>query len=83
MLCTGAKDLDFDAYHSRYVALELLYLGGNYQGFATQLDTEETIEVGWPAFLNSEFLELCLHMAWYFKMQVALTCWLSCPKMHA
>ncbi|GAB4821171.1 hypothetical protein N2152v2_008217 [Parachlorella kessleri] len=40
----GPKDLDFDAYHSRYVALELLYLGGSYQGFATQLDTEETIE---------------------------------------
>jgi hypothetical protein len=41
----GSKDLDFQAYHSRYVALELLYLGGSYQGFATQLDSEETIEV--------------------------------------
>lgn len=27
------------------MALELLYLGGKYQGFATQADTEETIEV--------------------------------------
>lgn len=41
----GDKDLDFSSYHSRYVALELLYLGGAYQGFAAQADSEETIEV--------------------------------------
>lgn len=46
LLTGGPRELDFGSYHSRYVALELLYLGGRYQGFATQADTEETIEVG-------------------------------------
>ncbi|KAL4436896.1 hypothetical protein ABPG75_004035 [Micractinium tetrahymenae] len=38
------KDLDFSAYQQRYVALELLYLGHAYGGFARQENTEETIE---------------------------------------
>lgn len=41
----AARELDFGAYQQRYVALELLYLGHAYQGFARQADTEETIEV--------------------------------------
>jgi tRNA pseudouridine38/39 synthase len=37
--------MDFSAYQQRYVALELLYLGHAYGGFARQDTTEETIEV--------------------------------------
>jgi hypothetical protein len=40
------RDLDFSAYQQRYVALELLYLGHRYAGFARQESTQETIEVG-------------------------------------
>lgn len=39
------KELDFSAYQQRYVALELLYLGHEYGGFARQEHMEETIEV--------------------------------------
>ncbi|KAL4432546.1 hypothetical protein ABPG77_000483 [Micractinium sp. CCAP 211/92] len=38
------KDLDFSAYQQRYVALELLYLGHAYGGFARQDNTDETVE---------------------------------------
>ncbi|KAL4858223.1 tRNA pseudouridine(38/39) synthase [Chlorella vulgaris] len=38
------KGMDFGAYQQRYVALELLYLGHAYGGFARQDTTEETIE---------------------------------------
>lgn len=33
------------AYRSRYVALEVAYLGQRYHGLASQANTEETIEV--------------------------------------
>ena len=33
------------AYQKRYVALEVLYLGSAYHGFASQADTDRTVEV--------------------------------------
>ena len=41
----AGRAFDFGAYHTRYVALELAYLGWGYQGFASQADTNNTIEV--------------------------------------
>ena len=44
--CPPADPLiDFSTYQKRYVALELLYIGHNYGGFARQDNTQETIEV--------------------------------------
>jgi tRNA pseudouridine38/39 synthase len=40
----GRKELDFAAYQTRYVALEVLYLGHQYDGFARQDTTQATIE---------------------------------------
>ena len=34
-----------NAYQKRYVALEIFYLGAAYHGFASQGDTELTVEV--------------------------------------
>lgn len=39
-----AKELDFTLYQQRYVALQLLYLGHDYDGFARQDSTTKTIE---------------------------------------
>eukprot|EP00887_Chlorella_sp_A99_P008017 scaffold12.g8017.t1 len=39
-----AKEMDFGSYQQRYVALELLYLGHRYDGFARQDSTDATIE---------------------------------------
>jgi hypothetical protein len=45
VLPADRKEFDMSAYQQRYVALEIFYLGWNYHGFASQADTEETIEV--------------------------------------
>ena len=37
--------IDMAAYQSRYVALEVAYLGQSYHGLASQANTEATIEV--------------------------------------
>lgn len=34
-----------NTYQKRYVALEIFYLGAAYHGFASQADTELTVEV--------------------------------------
>lgn len=39
------REFNMDAYQRRYVALEVLYTGWNYHGFASQADTQETVEV--------------------------------------
>ena len=44
-LLIADRDFDFDAYQTRYVALQFFYMGGNYHGFAAQCGTEVTIEV--------------------------------------
>ena len=41
----AGHDLDFSTYQQRYVALDLMYLGHEYDGFARQENTDETIEV--------------------------------------
>ena len=48
LLRSAAPGRAFDAaaYHKRYVALELSYLGWTYHGFAAQAETDNTIEVG-------------------------------------
>ena len=33
------------AYRQRYIALEIVYLGWRYHGFASQTDTDQTVEV--------------------------------------
>ena len=43
MVCTD--NMDMGAYLSRYVALEVAYLGAHYHGLASQANTEETVEV--------------------------------------
>ena len=45
-LAPAGRPFDFKAYHTRYVALEIAYLGWDYHGFASQADTDNTIEVG-------------------------------------
>eukprot|EP00878_Enallax_costatus_P019419 GHUV01020489.1.p2 GENE.GHUV01020489.1~~GHUV01020489.1.p2 ORF type:complete len:202 (+),score=77.81 GHUV01020489.1:119-724(+) len=42
----AAKSFDFEKYRQRYVALQLMYVGWDYHGFARQADTDNTIEVG-------------------------------------
>lgn len=39
------RAFDMDAYQKRYVALEVFYLGACYHGFASQADTDRTVEV--------------------------------------
>lgn len=41
---TERRDFDMNAYQQRYIALEVFYIGWNYHGFASQADTEQTIE---------------------------------------
>jgi hypothetical protein len=41
----AGRPIDFAAYHQRYVALEIAYLGWDHHGFASQADTENTVEV--------------------------------------
>eukprot|EP00884_Botryococcus_braunii_P012692 jgi/Botrbrau1/21423/Bobra.0216s0038.1 len=41
---TATRELDFNAYEKRYVALEILYLGWDYHGFASQKNTPFTVE---------------------------------------
>ncbi|XP_026814272.1 tRNA pseudouridine(38/39) synthase isoform X1 [Rhopalosiphum maidis] len=38
------RTIDFSKYHKRHVVFKLLYLGWDYHGFATQEDSEKTIE---------------------------------------
>ena len=40
-----SREFDMASYQQRYVALEIFYLGWDYHGFASQADTEHTIEV--------------------------------------
>ena len=40
-----ADSMDMSAYQTRYVALEVAYLGGRYNGLASQANTEQTVEV--------------------------------------
>ena len=41
----GERAFAMNAYQKRYVALEVFYLGAAYNGFASQADTELTVEV--------------------------------------
>jgi tRNA pseudouridine38/39 synthase len=41
----GQREFDISRYRTRFVALELMYIGGAFQGFARQADSENTIEV--------------------------------------
>uniref|UniRef100_UPI0035900805 tRNA pseudouridine(38/39) synthase n=1 Tax=Myxine glutinosa TaxID=7769 RepID=UPI0035900805 len=38
------RPLDFSAFNYRYVALKIAYLGHRYQGYASQSNTENTVE---------------------------------------
>ena len=41
----GQRAFNMNAYQKRFVALEVLYLGAAYHGFASQADTDCTVEV--------------------------------------
>ena len=43
--CAGKRQFNMGAYQKRYVALEVFYLGTAYHGFASQADTDRTVEV--------------------------------------
>ena len=52
------RKLDFARYKRRHIALKLLYLGWNYQGFSTQIDTDQTIEYYiFQALLKTNLIE--------------------------
>ena len=38
------RELDFSKYSIRHIALKIAYLGWSYKGFASQADTDETVE---------------------------------------
>ena len=44
-VCGAAKPFLIEAYQQRFVALEVFYLGWRYHGFASQCETEGTVEV--------------------------------------
>jgi hypothetical protein len=44
-LHAAPREFDFSAYRQRHVALEVMYFGWSFQGFARQDSTENTIEV--------------------------------------
>lgn len=44
--CAEKRQFNMGAYQKRYVALEVFYLGAAYHGFASQADTDRTVEVG-------------------------------------
>ena len=45
---TKGRAFDAGKYRTRHVALEILYVGWNYHGFALQESSKETVEVGAP-----------------------------------
>ena len=45
MAAAESREFDMASYQQRYVALEVFYLGWDYHGFASQADTQDTIEV--------------------------------------
>lgn len=45
-------------YNTRHIALKILYLGWDYQGFAAQEDTDKTIETAlFEALLKTKLIE--------------------------
>ena len=44
-LPAAARSFDPSSYCQRYVALEVMYFGWNFNGFARQENTDDTIEV--------------------------------------
>lgn len=51
-LAKTQRPLDFTLYHQRYVALEVLYVGHDYHGFAKQENIDATIEAALFAALR-------------------------------
>ncbi|KAJ8320174.1 hypothetical protein KUTeg_001761 [Tegillarca granosa] len=52
------REFDFKKYNTRHVALKVLYLGWDYQGFAVQEDTDKTIETAlFDALLKTKLIE--------------------------
>ena len=43
--CAEKRQFNMGAYQKRYIALEVFYLGSAYHGFASQADTDRTVEV--------------------------------------
>lgn len=53
-----AKSFDFTRHSKRHVLLKFAYLGWDYQGFAVQEDTQQTIEAQlFSAFLKTRLIE--------------------------
>lgn len=52
------RPLDFSAYPRRHVALKLAYLGWDYQGYAVQDNTDNTVEARlFEAFLKTKLIQ--------------------------
>lgn len=55
---TKGREFDFKKYNTRHIALKILYLGWDYQGFAAQEDTDKTIETAlFEALLKTKLIE--------------------------
>jgi hypothetical protein len=52
-LADSGGEIAAGAYRQRYIALEVLYLGWEYHGFASQATTDRTIEASHPLLLMS------------------------------
>jgi tRNA pseudouridine38/39 synthase len=60
----AGRPIDFAAYHQRYVALEIAYLGWDHHGFASQADTNNTVEViNSPVPMSCVTICTCLQLA--------------------
>ena len=58
MTCVILVSVIFRRYNTRHVALKILYLGWDYQGFAVQEETDKTIEaVLFDALLKTKLIE--------------------------
>ena len=51
-----------EAYQQRFVALEVFYLGWRYHGFASQCETEGTVEV--CCMLSHRLIRVVLSNLW-------------------
>ena len=52
----AGKTFDINTYRSRYIALEVLYIGWEYQGSTYQEGSQDSIEAGSTTTFSSSFV---------------------------
>ena len=76
---TENREFDMDAYQRRYVALEVFYLGWRYHGFASQADSEETVEVRLLSLYDEQLIRMSsrqmLHQDWNGNFEQPNVCY--------